>query len=255
MDLAVYPGEMLAVMGPSGSGKSTLLNLLGALDTPTSGEVIVEGQDLAQIKDVDGFRSATLGFVFQMHNLIPTLTALENVQVPTRGRGGRGRERALEMLELVGLADRANHLPNQLSGGQRQRVAIARALVNEPRFILADEPTGNLDSISGREIIELLARLNQEHGATILIVTHDRTVARATQRILQMQDGRIVHEHVVGDTLSEDLLAFAQSEFGARLREQDAEALRDFPLVRDGALTRTAQELGALLRELVAGQG
>lgn len=255
VDLDVREGEMIAVMGPSGSGKSTLLNMLGALDRPTSGQVFIEGTDLSQVRDVDGFRALTLGFVFQMHNLIPTLTAVENVEMPMRGqvpKGRKQRERAMEMLALVGLVDRARHLPSQLSGGQRQRVAIARALVNEPRIILADEPTGNLDSVSGREIIDLLVRLNRERGTTVLIVTHDRIVARSTQRILQMQDGKIVHEHVVGDALSEDLLAFAQSEFGQRLCAGDVEALARFGLAHAGELTPAAIELAEILRTVGA---
>jgi len=253
VDLSVEAGEIVAVMGPSGSGKSTLLNMLGALDRPTSGCVMIEGNDLDGVRDLDAFRALTLGFVFQMHNLIPTLTAAENVQVPMKGRGARRRrqhERAMEMLELVGLVERAGHLPSQLSGGQRQRVAIARALVNEPRVILADEPTGNLDSVSGREVIELLVRLNRDRGTTILIITHDRNVARSAQRILQMNDGRIVHEHIVGDALTEDLLALAQSELGRRIIAQDVDALAGLPLVSDGRLTRMGAELSALLRSL-----
>jgi ABC-type lipoprotein export system ATPase subunit len=152
--LAIEEGEMVAVMGPSGSGKSTLLNMLGGLDRPTEGRVLVNGQDLATVRSLDTFRAQTVGFVFQLHNLLPTLTAMENVEVPMRGQsiGHRARrERAHELLELVGLADRLDHLPSQLSGGQRQRVAIARALANRPRLVLADEPTGNLDTPAGEE--------------------------------------------------------------------------------------------------------
>jgi len=254
VSFTISEGEMVAVMGPSGSGKSTLLNLLGALDRPTSGKVQVAGRDLTTVKDIDRFRSETVGFVFQMHNLIPTLTALENVEVPLRGRrvGARQRrERAREMLALVGLADRADHLPSQLSGGQRQRVAIARALVNEPKLILADEPTGNLDSVSGQEIIELLVKLNRERNATILIVTHDRKVARATERILYMQDGRIIRQHRVSDPLTEDLRDLAASELGQRLIMGDVQALSGLPFAKDGALTETARELAQLLASLV----
>jgi ABC-type lipoprotein export system ATPase subunit len=249
----VLEGEMLAVMGPSGSGKSTLLNMLGALDRPTSGTVQVDGHDLSKVRDIDRFRARTVGFVFQMHNLIPTLTALENVGVPLRGQGlspARQRARARELLELVGLADREKHLPAQLSGGQRQRVAIARALANEPPLILADEPTGNLDSVSGAEVIALLSQLNREHNATVLVVTHDDHVARATRRVLRMSDGRIVDEHVVSDALTEDLRDLARSEFGKRLRARDLQALRDLPLVREGRLTETAEKLATLLAEL-----
>ena len=161
VNLAVEQGEFFAIMGPSGCGKSTLLNMLGALDQPTSGEVWVAGQNLAKIKDVDEFRASTVGFVFQLHNLLPTLTAQENVEVPMQGRpiGARDRrERARHLLERVGLAARAQHLPNQLSGGQRQRVAIARALANRPELILADEPTGALDSASGQELLQSARR-------------------------------------------------------------------------------------------------
>ena len=253
VDLAIQEGEMVAVMGASGCGKSTLLNMLGALDRPTSGSVFIDGRDLARVKDIDRLRSRTVGFVFQMHNLIPTLTAQENLEVPLRGQGlgaRKRRSRAREVLELVALLDRAKHLPSQLSGGERQRVAIARALVNEPRLILADEPTGNLDSISGDDIIQLLVRLNRERNTTILVVTHDRQVARATQRILGMRDGKIVDEHVVGDPLTEDLRGFAQSGFGRRLIAGDVEALQRFPVVRGREFTETARQLAKLLREL-----
>ncbi len=253
VSFSVAEGEMVAVMGPSGCGKSTLLNMLGALDRPTSGVVMIDGQDLARVKDIDRFRSRTVGFVFQMHNLIPTLTALENVEVPMQGQGlshGERRARAKELLEIVGLADRARHFPAQLSGGQRQRVAIARALANEPRLILADEPTGNLDSASGEELIQLLVTLNRERNTTILIVTHDRHVARAARRILTMKDGQIVAEHIVRDPLLEDLRDLARSDFGRHLVERNLAALRGYPVVRDGQLTQTAQELAALLAQL-----
>ncbi len=249
----VYEGEMLAVMGASGSGKSTLLNMMGALDTPTSGTVYIEGQDLSAIKDIDNFRSQTVGFIFQMYNLIPTLTALENVETPLRGQGlnrQERHERARAVLELVDLVARQDHLPNQLSGGQRQRVAIARALVNEPSLILADEPTGNLDSASSNELMDLLVRLNQERGTTLLLVTHDRYVARAAERILTMHDGTIVDEHMVRDALTEDLRDLAHSGLGELLMQRDIERLKDFPFVRDGRLTRTADQLADLLADL-----
>ncbi|MBM3187987.1 MAG: ABC transporter ATP-binding protein [Chloroflexi bacterium] len=258
VNLSIYQGEIVAVMGPSGSGKSTLLHMLGALDLPTSGKVFIGGQDVAQIRDIDRFRSETVGFVFQMHNLIPTLTALENVEVPLRGRrmpSAARRKRALEMLELVGLADRLDHLPSQLSGGQRQRVAVARALANAPSLVLADEPTGNLDSVSGEEIIQLLTTLNREHGATILIVTHDRHVARAAQRILTMHDGQIVDEHRVLGPLFEDLHALAQSDLGRSLARRDIEALARLPFVEDGQLTPGAQELSRVLAEFAERAG
>ncbi len=251
--ITIAEGEMVAVMGPSGCGKSTLLNMLGALDRPTSGKVYVDGQDLAQVKNIDRFRSRTVGFVFQMHNLIPTLTALENVEVPMRGQGVSGRKRrrrAREVLGLVGLAGREKHLPSQLSGGERQRVAIARSLANEPRMILADEPTGNLDSVAGEELMQLLSRLNRERNTTIVVVTHDRRVSRATQRILHMIDGRIVDEHPVADPLTEDLRDLARCDFGQRLISGDVEALRAFPVVRDGQLTETARDLASILAGL-----
>ena len=224
--LNVRPGEFFAIMGPSGCGKSTLLNLLGALDQPTRGTISVAGQDLAHLKDVDEFRASTVGFVFQLHNLLPTLTAQENVEVPMQGRPietRRRKERARYLLDVVGLADRGHHLPNQLSGGQRQRIAIARALANKPALILADEPTGALDSHSGGEILTLLGELNRSEGATIAVVTHDPRVAQATQRILRMQDGRIVEDHGVLDPLEEDLRSLAYSKLGeAILNSTDA---------------------------------
>ena len=170
-----------------------------------------------------------------------------------RGQGlgaAKRRARARELLSLVGLAQRESHLPSQMSGGQRQRVAIARALANEPRLILADEPTGNLDSVSGDEIIQLLTRLNREQGATILVVTHDRHVARTTQRIIRMSDGRIVEEHLVRDPMIEDLRELAISELGQRLVAGDLQALQALPVVRDGKLTHTAQQLASLLDDL-----
>jgi len=249
----IADGEMVAVMGPSGSGKSTLLNMVGALDRPTLGAVHIDGQDLSTVRDIDRFRARTVGFVFQMHNLIPTLTTLENVEVPMRGQGlsaGRRRGRGRDLLQLVGLADREEHLPSQLSGGQRQRVAIARALANEPRLILADEPTGNLDSVSGQELIDLLCTLNRDQGTTVILVTHDSRVARGTGRILDMMDGKIVREHIVGDALTEDLRALAHSDLGERLIARDCAALERLPLVRDGRLTDTAEALAGLLAEL-----
>lgn len=213
----ICAGEFVAVMGPSGSGKSTLLNMLGALDRPSAGQVIVNGQEMSKLRDLDGFRARTVGFVFQLHNLIPTLTAVENVQVPMQGQGLSGRaqrKRAEALLELVGLGERAHHLPAQLSGGQRQKVAIARALANNPSLVLADEPTGNLDNLSGDEVLNVFEQLHSEQGTTILIVTHDPTVARRTHRILMMQDGKIVHQDIVGDAYTEDLKVLARSELG-----------------------------------------
>jgi ABC-type lipoprotein export system ATPase subunit len=255
VNMAIRQGEMVAVMGPSGSGKSTLLNMLGGLDRPSSGQVLVDGQDLAAIRGLDAFRAQTVGFVFQLHNLLPTLTALENVEVPMRGQpiGRRARrERARELLTLVGLADRMNHLPSQLSGGQRQRVAIARALANRPRLILADEPTGNLDTAAGEELMNLLADLNLSQQTTIIVVTHDRRVARATDRILTMHDGRITDDHAVTDPLTEDLRELGRSQLGQRLlagRVEELGPLRQ-ALSRDGRLTPEVERLVGVLREV-----
>ena len=182
VNLCVAAGELVAVMGPSGSGKSTLLNVIGALDRPSSGKVLINSQDLAKIRNKDKFRAKTVGFVFQLHNLLPTLSAIENVEVPMMGHRSlpARRKRARELLELVGLAQRMNHLPSQLSGGQRQRVAVARALANNPLLILADEPTGNLDTVAGNDLMSLIRDLNQSQGTTFLVVTHDLNVARQT---------------------------------------------------------------------------
>jgi ABC-type lipoprotein export system ATPase subunit len=227
VDLRVARGELVAIMGPSGSGKSTLLNLLGALDRPTSGTVRVNGIDLATLEDEDRFRSRTVGFVFQLHNLLPTLTARENVEIPMLGKlaAEPRRARADELLSLVGLADRADHLPAELSGGQRQRVAVARALANDPPLVLADEPTGNLDSVAGRELMGLLRDLNRTRGTTFVVVTHDHAVARQTNRVLVMQDGRIVREDIIGSPLEEDLKLWRHTGLGRRLLEGDKEAL------------------------------
>jgi ABC-type lipoprotein export system ATPase subunit len=221
--LSIERGELLAVMGPSGSGKSTLLNMLGALDKPTSGQVFIDGQDLAKIKNKDQFRAQTVGFVFQLHNLIPTLTARENVEVPMVGYLGRRarRQRSQELLELVDLDDRMRHLPNQLSGGQRQRVAVARALANNPSLVLADEPTGSLDSSAGRAIMQLIRRLNQEKDITFVVVTHDPAVARQTNRVIVMADGKIDREDLIGSPIEEDLKMWRHSGLGRRIVEGD----------------------------------
>lgn len=217
--LAIEAGEFLAVMGPSGSGKSTLLNVLGALDRPTSGKVFVNGQDLSVLRDVDKFRAKTVGFMFQLHNLLPTLTARENVEIPMMGFlfARERRKRAEELLALVGLGDRLSHLPGQLSGGQRQRVAVARALANQPPLILADEPTGSLDTAAGQDLMRLLKELNQSQGVTFVIVTHDPSVARQTQRILVMADGKIIREDRIGSPLEEDLKMWRHSGLGQQI--------------------------------------
>jgi putative ABC transport system ATP-binding protein len=184
------PGELVALTGPSGSGKSTLLNLIGALDRPDSGSISVDGRRLETLDDPAAYRRDTVGFVFQFHNLIPTLSALDNVQIPMIGRNG-SRERAHELLHEVGLARREEARPAVLSGGERQRVAIARALANDPRLLLADEPTGSLDSDTGAQVLSLLRRLQADHGMTTLLVTNDRTVAREADRTLHLLDGKI----------------------------------------------------------------
>ncbi len=199
LDLAVARGEFVAVCGPSGCGKSTLLNMITAIDRPDAGELTVRGRRLGDLNDndADAYRASVVGLVFQLHNLLPNLTALENVQVPMIGNGILGAERvarARSLLESVGLADRRHALPTVLSGGERQRVAIARALANRPQLLLADEPTGALDSKTSERLLDLLERLRAEFDMTLLVVTHDPTVARRAGRIVHMLDGRIVVE-------------------------------------------------------------
>jgi putative ABC transport system ATP-binding protein len=199
VDLLIHRGEFLVVAGPSGSGKTTLLQLLGGLDHPSSGSIQFEDRDLATASDRDltELRLKTVGFIFQMFNLVPTLTAHQNVVAalaPRRLKKETAAGRASELLASVGLAARANHLPSELSGGEQQRVAIARALANDPDVLLADEPTGNLDSTTGGELMELLARLNREGGLTIVLITHDPAIAQSASRTVHMRDGRLVDE-------------------------------------------------------------
>ncbi len=196
VDLDVYPGEMVAIMGPSGSGKSTLMNMIGCLDSPSSGEYILDGQIVSELRDDDlaAVRNKKIGFVFQKYNLLPRANALENVELPLRYSNDISamRERATAALQRVGLENRMTHKPNELSGGQQQRVAIARAIVNQPAIILADEPTGNLDTKSGQEILDLLKDLNLRLGTTVVIVTHDSHIAAQTQRTVRLLDGLVV---------------------------------------------------------------
>jgi putative ABC transport system ATP-binding protein len=199
VSLKILPSENVSIIGPSGSGKSTLLHLMGCLDRPTSGKIYIDGVDTSKLNSnkLAEIRRNKIGFVFQFFYLIPTLNALENVELPMMfaGVGERERrERAEELLELVNLKSRMKHRPAELSGGERQRVAIARALANNPKIVLADEPTGNLDSASGKEIIDLLKRLNEEKGVTLVIVTHDPYIASIMERTIYLKDGRIVKE-------------------------------------------------------------
>lgn len=198
VSLEIKAGEFVAIMGPSGSGKSTLMHILGCLSRPTAGQYILDGQDISDMskKELALVRNRKLGFIFQAYNLLPRTTALRNVMMPMlydrerKLNDEEGEEKALKMLELVGLGDRVHHQPQELSGGQQQRVAIARALINDPVLIIADEPTGNLDSHSGREILNLLRSLHQQ-GATIVMVTHDSMTAEYTQRVIHLADGKI----------------------------------------------------------------
>ena len=197
ISLQIDPGEFVAIMGPSGSGKSTLMNIMGALDVPTSGSYFLDGINVGDLADDDlaNIRNSKIGFVFQNFNLLPRTTALANVELPLIYAGAKNRrERALAALELVGLSDRVHHRPNELSGGQQQRVAIARARVNNPSIILADEPTGNLDSKAGAEIVRIFQDLNEQQGITVIFVTHENEIAAHTHRIVRLHDG-----HIVGD--------------------------------------------------------
>ena len=200
VSISFAKGEFTSVVGPSGSGKTTMMNLIGGLDRPTTGHIYIDGVDTVYLSDdeLTVLRRTKIGFIFQFFNLIPTLNAMENVMLPMALAGRYSREerkrRALMLLRLVGLGHRAKHKPDQMSGGERQRVAIARALANNPTIVLADEPTGNLDSKTGRSVVELMQKLNRERGVTFIIVTHDMEVADMTRRIVQVRDGRIVSD-------------------------------------------------------------
>ncbi len=254
VNLTVRQGEFVSVIGPSGSGKSTLLHLLGALARPTSGAVLIKGQDLNEVKDLDRFRNETVGFIFQSHNLVPYLTALENVEVPLHEQRMSGKEmhlRATELLEMVGLGARLSHVPSQLSGGECQRVAIARSLVNEPALVLADEPTGELDTVSSKEIVDLMHEINLRLGTTFVIVTHDPAVARRAERILVMEDGRIAREDIITTPYAQDLKMFRDSPLGQALLEgKDDLVVDEIVLSHKGTLTEAGRVLRTLLQRI-----
>ncbi len=221
INLNIETGEMVAIMGPSGSGKSTMLAILGCLDIPSKGVYRLEGEPTETLSDnqLAQVRSRKIGFVFQQFNLLPRTDALENVMLPLLYDGVHGKarvEKAKAALEIVGLADRIHHHPNQLSGGEQQRVAIARALVNNPTILLADEPTGNLDTKTGEEIIGLFQKLHEEKGQTVIYVTHDAFIARHTQRIIRLVDGKIISDEKVAHPLVA----------GAKRPEEDLDALK-----------------------------
>ncbi len=197
VSVSIQAGEMVAIMGASGSGKSTMMNILGCLDVPTSGQYFLEGEDVGRLGDdrLAEIRNRKIGFVFQTYNLLPRLTALANVELPLLyGNGHDRRRRAMEALNRVGLVDRTGHRPTELSGGQQQRVGIARALVKRPSILLADEPTGNLDSQSSEEVVSILQNLNRQEGLTVIVVTHEPDIADATRRVISMRDGRVIED-------------------------------------------------------------
>jgi ABC-type lipoprotein export system ATPase subunit len=245
ISVSIPRGQFVAIIGPSGAGKSTLLHMLGALDRPSQGEVIIAGQSLGRVRDLDRFRNRTIGFIFQMHNLIPTLTALENIEVPMAEAplpARRKRERARELLKLVGLEARRNHLPNMLSGGERQRVAIARSLANQPAILLADEPTGNLDSKTTDEIMDLLATLNREQGMTLIVVTHNSQVAGVAERVLTLRDGKIESDIAFSSPYEKDLIDLKHSQLGRAILTGSA----DLPV----ELVPSAEALRRLLAQV-----
>lgn len=252
--IEIEKGEFISVMGPSGSGKTTLLTLLGALDYPTSGDIVIEGEELADIKDVDTFRSKKVGFVFQFHNLLSYLTALENVEIPMHGLkpAAERKAKAVELLQLVGLQERLQHNPTQLSGGERQRVAVARALVNDPVLVLADEPTGELDSKTSAEIIQLMKKINKEKGTTFIVVTHDPEVAKKTDRIIFLKDGNISREEAVKSESVEDVMALKNSSFGHQITSREATDpyMEKLGLFKGGTLTKEGEVLFSVFEKV-----
>ena len=237
MDLEVAEGEFVAIVGPSGCGKSTLLHLIAALDMPDKGRIRVGEHELESGRDLSHYRARQIGMVFQLHNLLPSLTALENVQVPmfelSLGRRER-KERARRLLALVGLGDREGNLPPELSGGERQRVGIARALANDPPILLADEPTGSLDSESGSRILDLLETLRRERGLTVVLVTHDAEVAARADRIVRMLDGRLLREQWARHAEPVGTKAGAQQSAGQPQAPSEPSTMRAFDSVLDG---------------------
>jgi len=254
VSLEIEKGEFVSIMGPSGSGKTTLLTLLGTLDSLTSGDIIIDDENLSSIKDVDTFRSKKIGFIFQFHNLIGYLTALENVELPLHGLMpiDKRKTKASELLDLVGLKDRMHHIPSQLSGGERQRVAIARALVNDPLLVLADEPTGELDSSTTQKIMDLMKKINQEKNITFLVVTHDPEVAKKTGKIIILRDGKISREELVKSASIEDIITLKNSTLGQQLlqRESTDSYLEKLGLFKERKLTREGELLLSLFEKV-----
>jgi len=253
VSLKVMPGEFISVVGPSGSGKSTLLSVIGCLAKPTSGRVLIDGVDVTELSEAElsDIRCLKIGFIFQFFNLIPTLTALENVELPMIFAGKLSewemRDRALELLDLVGLVDRANHRPSELSGGQQQRVAIARALANDPALVLADEPTGNLDSKTGSEVISLMEELNRETGKTFIIVTHDTNVAKRTRKMLYMVDGRLYEDPSKIPTFGELRSVEDKAKLLAELEEEVEELSSQLRMIK-GKKMKVKELRDAVLR-------